>query len=59
MPVNGYPATFVDWIFAIWEESARNPAPTNEEWAAVAPRLTGRPMRTFAQWATDHAADFR
>ena len=25
----------------------------------VVPHLTGRPARTFAQWATDHAADFR
>lgn len=40
-------------------ESARDPAPTNEEWAGVVPRLTGRPTQTFAQWATDHAADFR
>jgi uncharacterized protein YbjT (DUF2867 family) len=56
---NGYPQAFVDWIFAMWEESARDPAPANEEWAAVVPRLTGRPARTFAQWATDHAADFR
>jgi uncharacterized protein YbjT (DUF2867 family) len=56
---NGYPEAFVDWIFAMWEESARNPAPANEEWASVVPRLTGRPARTFAQWATDHAADFR
>jgi len=56
---NGYPEAFVDWIFAMWDESARNPAPTSEEWAAVVPRLTGRPARTFAQWATDHAADFR
>jgi hypothetical protein len=22
-------------------------------------RITGSPARTFAQWATDHAADFR
>lgn len=56
---NGYPETFVDWIFTMWGESARHPAPTNEEWAGVVPRLTGRPARTFAQWATDHAADFR
>lgn len=56
---NGYPQTFVDWILAMWGESARDPAPTNEEWAGVVPRLTGRPAQTFAQWATDHAADFR
>ena len=56
---NGYPETFVDWIFTMWAESTRNPAPTNQEWADVVPHLTGRPARTFAQWATDHAADFR
>jgi uncharacterized protein YbjT (DUF2867 family) len=56
---NGYPETFVDWIFALWAESARDPAPTNQEWAATVPRLTGRPARTFAEWATDHAAFFR
>ncbi|MCX5115797.1 NAD(P)H-binding protein [Micromonospora sp. NBC_00362] len=56
---NGYPEAFVDWIFAMWAESARAPAPTNQEWADIVPRLTGRPARTFAQWATDHATDFR
>jgi uncharacterized protein YbjT (DUF2867 family) len=56
---NGYPEGFVDWMFTIWAESARAPAPTNEEWAGVLPRLTGRPARTFARWAADHAADFR
>jgi uncharacterized protein YbjT (DUF2867 family) len=56
---NGYPEGFVDWMFAMWADSARDPAPTNEEWAGVVPRLTGRPARTFAQWAIDHAADFR
>jgi hypothetical protein len=56
---DGYPEGFVDWIFAMWAESARNPAPVNEEWASVVPLLTGRPARTFAEWATDHAADFQ
>ncbi|MFK3978982.1 hypothetical protein ACI2K4_01250 [Micromonospora sp. NPDC050397] len=56
---DGYPENFVDWMFAIWAESVRCPAPRNEEWAAVVPRLTGRPGRTFARWAADHAADFR
>ncbi|WP_326558975.1 NAD(P)H-binding protein [Micromonospora sp. NBC_01796] len=56
---DGYPAVFVDWMFEVWARSAREPAPVNEEWAAVVPRLTGRPARTFAQWAVDHAASFR
>lgn len=56
---DGYPEAFVDWMFGVWAESARDPAPVNEEWAAVVPRLTGRPARTFGQWAVDHAASFR
>jgi uncharacterized protein YbjT (DUF2867 family) len=55
----GYPESFVDWIFALWAGSARDPVPTNEEWAGVVSALTGRPARTFARWAADHAADFR
>ena len=56
---NGYPESFVDWIFTIWAESTRHPAPANQEWAGTVPFLTSRPARTFAQWATDHAASFR
>ncbi|MFI5910062.1 NAD(P)H-binding protein [Dactylosporangium sp. NPDC051541] len=56
---NGYPEPFVDWMFAMWAGSARDPAPVDDAWAGVVPRLTGRPARTFARWATDHAADFR
>ena len=56
---DGYPATFVDWMFGVWAESVRDPAPVDEEWAAVVPRLTGLPARTFGQWAVDHAASFR
>jgi uncharacterized protein YbjT (DUF2867 family) len=56
---NGYPQPFVDWIFARWAESARAPAPTDQEWAETVPRLTGRPARTFSQWATHHATSFR
>jgi uncharacterized protein YbjT (DUF2867 family) len=56
---DGYPAEIVDWLFGLWEAAARDPAPVNEEWASVVPRLTGRPGRTFAQWAAEHAAAFR
>jgi uncharacterized protein YbjT (DUF2867 family) len=56
---DGYPAAFVDWMFGVWAESARGPAAVNEEWAAVVPRLTGRPSRTFGQWAVEHVAHFR
>ncbi|MGW0432333.1 NAD(P)H-binding protein [Micromonospora sp. NPDC003197] len=56
---DGYPAEIVDWLFGIWADSARDPAPVNEDWAAGVPRLTGRPARTFGQWAVDHAGSFR
>ncbi|MEU9834958.1 NAD(P)H-binding protein [Streptosporangium sp. NPDC048047] len=56
---DGYPAEIVDWLFGMWAESARDPAPVDEERAAVVRRLTGRPARTFARWAADHAAAFR
>ncbi|MEU5880204.1 NAD(P)H-binding protein [Spirillospora sp. NPDC047279] len=48
------PPFILDTLFAGWEASVGVPAfvfPTVE-------RITGRPARTFAQWATDHAADF-
>jgi uncharacterized protein YbjT (DUF2867 family) len=56
---DGYPVSFVDWMFAVWAESVRDPAPVNRAWADVVPALTGRPGRTFAEWAADHAGDFR
>ncbi|MGN9843548.1 NAD(P)H-binding protein [Nonomuraea sp. H19] len=56
---DGYPAEVVDWLFGMWAEAARAPAPVNEEWAAVVPRLTGRPGRTFAEWAAEHVGAFR
>jgi uncharacterized protein YbjT (DUF2867 family) len=56
---DGYPPVFVDWIFAAWADSVRDPSPVNEEWAGVVPRLTGRPARTFATWAAEHADAFR
>lgn len=54
---DGYPAEFVDWLFALWADSTETP--TNQEWASVVPKVTGRPGRTFAQWAIDHADGFR
>jgi uncharacterized protein YbjT (DUF2867 family) len=56
---DGYPEVFVDWMFEAWADSARDPAPVNEEWAAVVPTLTGAPARTFGQWAVEHAESFR
>ncbi|WP_283134976.1 SDR family oxidoreductase [Rhizohabitans arisaemae] len=55
----GYPAEVVDWLFGMWRESAENPLPVNEQWASVVPDITGRPARTFAEWAVENAAAFR
>ncbi|GGS93140.1 nucleotide-diphosphate-sugar epimerase [Planobispora rosea] len=55
---DGYPAEVVDWLFGMWAASARDPAPVDEEWACVVPRLTGRPARTFSEWAAENAAAF-
>ncbi|MEU9507250.1 NAD(P)H-binding protein [Micromonospora sp. NPDC048170] len=40
-------------------ESMTEPAPTAGAPLPTAEQVTGRPARTFAQWAHDHAADFR
>lgn len=49
------PHTPVDELFAVWSHYVGQPAPVT----GTVERLTGRPSRTFAQWAADHAADFR
>lgn len=49
------PPFIIDTLFAAWAAAVGVPAvvePTVE-------KLTGRPARTFAQWAADRAADFR
>lgn len=43
---------FFQWIYANTPEVGRTVADT-------VPRVTGRPARRFADWARDHAADFR
>jgi uncharacterized protein YbjT (DUF2867 family) len=54
---HGVPPEVADWLLAVEElpeGTAVSPAtgPTAEA-------VTGRPARTFAQWAADHAGDFR
>ncbi|GAA2611816.1 hypothetical protein SMC26_10495 [Actinomadura fulvescens] len=44
------PRVILDALFDGWAKSVGVPA--------TAQQITGRPARTFAQWATDHAADF-
>ncbi|GAA3430600.1 SDR family oxidoreductase [Kutzneria kofuensis] len=48
------PAPVVDGILAAHAAMVANPEPVND----MVERLTGRPARTFADWAVDHAADF-
>ena len=52
-PVFGDPA-LVDASLAYWRGLVTQPEPVTTTVAEV----TGRPARTFAQWARDHAADF-
>jgi uncharacterized protein YbjT (DUF2867 family) len=48
------PPSAVDGILAGHAAMVANPEPVSD----TVPRLTGRPARTFEQWAADHAADF-
>jgi hypothetical protein len=49
------PPMVVDGIMAGWEAGIDRPQPVS----TVVEEVTGAPARTFAQWADDHAADFR
>jgi uncharacterized protein YbjT (DUF2867 family) len=48
-------AAFADGALRYWASLVRAPEPTTDTVEAV----TGRPARTFAEWAQDHADDFR
>jgi uncharacterized protein YbjT (DUF2867 family) len=53
---DGHPGATVDWMLALLQDALDGsgvlpPTDTFE-------RLTGRPPRTFAQWAADHAKEF-
>lgn len=54
---DGCPTKFTDWRIELLAVSVDGPGslpPTDTfQW------ITGRPPRTFAQWALDHASDFR
>lgn len=45
---------FVDGALTYWASLLRHPEPVTR----TVEQLTGRPARTFRQWAHDHAADF-
>lgn len=49
------PPLGVDAILAVWRAGTTAPPPVS----TVVADVTGRPARTFAQWAEDHADDFR
>ncbi|MEV6932275.1 NAD(P)H-binding protein [Dactylosporangium sp. NPDC051485] len=51
----GLPDLAVTTILRYWAAAGDGPAETS----AVIPEVLGRPARTFAEWAVDHAADFR
>ncbi|GGL07876.1 NAD(P)H-binding protein [Nocardia jinanensis] len=48
------PAIGVDAVLAGWQAGAAEPP----EVSTIVEEITGRPGRTFAQWAVDHAHDF-
>ncbi len=55
--LEGCPEEYLDWRLAVLEdarEGCGTLAPTRDF-----ERITGRAPRSFAQWAVDHAADFR
>jgi uncharacterized protein YbjT (DUF2867 family) len=45
---------FVNALFDLMASTVGKPAPVT----TVVPEITARPARTYARWATDHAADF-
>ena len=48
------PPFIIDTLFQGWEESVGVPATVHP----AVEKITGRPARTFTEWASDHAADF-
>nr|MDT0667640.1 hypothetical protein [Micromonospora sp. DSM 115978] len=50
-----FPADVADGMLDAWAGMAEIP----EAVTSTVADLTGRPARTFAQWAADHADDFR
>jgi uncharacterized protein YbjT (DUF2867 family) len=55
MVAEGWPDDIVDHLFSFYAVWVNEPPVVRTTVADV----TGRPARTFAQWAADHAADFR
>lgn len=53
--VQHVPIPIVDALFTIWAESVGKPAFISN----TIEQVTGKPARTFRQWAIDHCADFQ
>ena len=49
------PPFLADSMVRMWAANDGVPAPVS----TIVPKITGRPAHTFAQWAVDHADDFR
>jgi uncharacterized protein YbjT (DUF2867 family) len=49
------PSTGAEAFLRLWAASNGAPAPTS----VIVEKITGAPAHTFAQWAADHADDFR
>jgi uncharacterized protein YbjT (DUF2867 family) len=49
------PPAAADAVLWAWQVGNDSPAPTS----VIVGKITGHPARTFAQWAADHAGDFR
>jgi uncharacterized protein YbjT (DUF2867 family) len=55
MVAHGFAEPFVTALLALQAAAVGTPAVTTGE----VDKILGRPARTFAEWATDHAADFQ
>ena len=55
MVAQGFPEPFVEALLARYARGVGQPAPVSGE----VERILGRPARTYAQWAADHADAFR
>jgi len=55
MLTEGWPPSFVDGALNYWAKCVTEP----ELVSTTVEEVTGAPARTFRQWATDHAGDFR
>jgi uncharacterized protein YbjT (DUF2867 family) len=53
--IRNVPERVVDALLGLWADAVGRSAPVSP----VVEQVTGRPARTFAQWAADHADQFR